>query len=98
MLAGKHYLMLGIYVFLVLSLSLPDAAYSMHIMEGFLPRQWCLFWLLVTLPFFIFGLRSIKRTVTLDPKLKMLLAFAGAFAFALSALHNLISIMEHGGN
>lgn len=86
MTAYKQYRMLGIYAFLVTSLALPDAAYAMHIMEGFLPRQWCLLWVLVTLPFFILGLRSIKKTVTIDPRLKMLLAFAGAFAFALSAL------------
>ncbi|MCL6612267.1 MAG: energy-coupling factor ABC transporter permease [Peptococcaceae bacterium] len=61
-------------------------AYAMHIMEGFLPAGWCLFWALATLPFFIAGILSIKKTVRDHPETKMLLGLAGAFAFVLSAL------------
>jgi len=70
----------GIYIFF------PNDAYAMHIMEGFLPFNWAAFWWLAMLPFVIVGVRSIKKTVTLHPSLKMLLGMAGAFAFVLSAL------------
>ncbi|KJR44274.1 Substrate-specific component CbiM of cobalt ECF transporter [Desulfosporosinus sp. I2] len=64
----------------------PNNAYAMHIMEGFLPFNWAAFWWIVMIPFVIAGVRSIKKTVTLHPSLKMLLGMAGAFAFVLSAL------------
>ena len=67
-------------------LLLPDNVYGMHIMEGFLPYNWAAFWWIAMIPFVIVGLRSIKKTVTLHPNLKMLLGMAGAFAFVLSAL------------
>jgi len=71
---------IAVYIFF------PDDAYAMHIMEGFLPYNWAAFWWLAMIPFVIAGVRSIKKTVTLHPSLKMLLGMAGAFAFVLSAL------------
>lgn len=64
----------------------PGEAHAMHIMEGFLPLNWSVFWTLAFLPFFIAGLRSIHKAVDEKPGLKMLLGLAGAFAFLLSAL------------
>lgn len=64
----------------------PNNAYAMHIMEGFLPYNWAAFWWIAMLPFVILGVRSIKKTVTLHPSLKMMLGMAGAFTFVLSAL------------
>ena len=64
----------------------PTPAYAMHIMEGFLPPGWALFWWAVFVPFFWLGLRSLKRITQANPELKLLLALAGAFAFVLSAL------------
>jgi cobalt/nickel transport system permease protein len=61
-------------------------AYAMHIMEGYLPVQWAIFWWVVALPFFILGLRSLKKITETNPELKLLLALAGAFTFVLSAL------------
>ncbi|MBC7106985.1 MAG: energy-coupling factor ABC transporter permease, partial [Firmicutes bacterium] len=61
-------------------------AYAMHIAEGFLPPGWCVFWYALALPFVALGLRSIQRRTQADPRLKMLLGLAGAFAFVLSAL------------
>lgn len=62
------------------------AAHAMHIMEGFLPIQWAVFWWVVALPFFMLGLRSLTRITRENPELKLLLALAGAFSFVLSAL------------
>ncbi len=70
----------------VLVLLIPLKADAMHIMEGFLPPMWCLVWGLLTLPFVVIGLKSIKRIIAENPRLKILLAMAGAFAFVLSAL------------
>lgn len=61
-------------------------SYSMHIMEGFLPPIWSGIWAAVALPFIIVGVLKIKKKVEIDSKVKMLIAMAGAFAFALSAL------------
>lgn len=60
--------------------------YAMHIMEGFLPVGWAIFWWILTIPFLIFGLRSIKTKLRENPELKTLLGLAGAFTFILSAL------------
>lgn len=61
-------------------------AYAMHIMEGFLPFGWAVFWWALTLPFIIMGLRSIRKKLKENPELKTLLGLSGAFAFILSAL------------
>ncbi|MEF3275657.1 MAG: energy-coupling factor ABC transporter permease [Chloroflexus sp.] len=60
--------------------------YAMHIMEGFLPPLWALFWFAVTIPFWIIGFRQIQRIVREKPEVRLLLGFAAAFTFVLSAL------------
>jgi len=77
-------LLIGYAIFV--TIFFPNNAYAMHIMEGFLPYNWAAFWWMAMIPFVIAGVRSIKKTVTLHPSLKMLLGMAGAFAFVLSAL------------
>ena len=73
-------------IFCLLLLMLPASAFSMHIMEGFLPPLWAgLYWALC-LPFLVFGLKRIRRLSEAGSKIKLLLAMAGAFAFVLSAL------------
>lgn len=76
--------MAGLSCYIVLGSATPAAA--MHIAEGFLPVQWAIFWWIVALPFFVFGVRSLSRITTQHPELKLLLALAGAFTFVLSAL------------
>ncbi len=75
-----------IIYFLVLLMILPKLTFAMHIMEGFLPLEWAIFWWGMTLPFLILGLRSIRRSIQENPEAKMLLGLSGAFAFVLSAL------------
>lgn len=77
-------LMLGLSSYLVIGSANP--AHAMHIAEGFLPVQWAIFWWVVSLPFFIVGLRSLTRITQQNPELKLLLALSGAFTFVLSAL------------
>lgn len=77
---------IGVVLCLVLSFYLAQPVYAMHIMEGFLPLQWCIIWALASLPFLYLGFRSIQKIINVNPRLKMLLVFAGAFTFVLSAL------------
>jgi cobalt/nickel transport system permease protein len=65
---------------------LPQNVYGMHIMEGFLPPVWCVSWGVLTIPFLAYGLYSIRKITSDAPKLKLLLAMAGAFVFLLSSL------------
>lgn len=58
----------------------------MHITEGFLPWQWCLFWYLAALPVITYGVIKIKKVTDEHPESKPLLAVSGAFIFILSSL------------
>ncbi|MCS7122095.1 MAG: energy-coupling factor ABC transporter permease [Archaeoglobaceae archaeon] len=58
----------------------------MHIAEGFLPPEWCLFWYAFSLPFIIYGAWKVKKEVEKNPKSKSLLAISAGFIFVLSAL------------
>ncbi|OPX57851.1 MAG: cobalt transport protein CbiM [Methanobacterium sp. PtaB.Bin024] len=58
----------------------------MHIMEGFLPWQWCLFWYIVALPVVAYGVIQMKKITDKNPESKPLLAVSGAFIFILSSL------------
>lgn len=65
---------------------IPKKVSAMHIMEGFLQPGWAIAWGALCIPFIVMGISSIKKTVDENPRLKILLAMAGAFAFVLSAL------------
>ncbi|HBV96671.1 MAG: cobalamin biosynthesis protein CbiM [Peptococcaceae bacterium BICA1-7] len=82
----KRYIVLMLTCFIAVSLIIPENAYAMHIMEGYLPFGWSGLWTALMLPFLFLGMRSIQRTVQEKPSLKMLLGLVGAFAFVLSAL------------
>lgn len=75
-----------LYAAAILLVAWVPAAYAMHIAEGFLPMSWAGLWWVICLPFLFFGIKSLKKTVQANPKLKILLALAGAFIFVLSAL------------
>lgn len=64
----------------------PDNVQAMHIMEGFLPPKWCIFWGIVVIPFFIKGLKNLTKIFKEHPKQKILVALAGGFVFVLSSL------------
>jgi cobalt/nickel transport system permease protein len=58
----------------------------MHIMEGFLPLQWCLFWYAVSLPVVAYGVYKMNSLIRERPDIFPLLAVSGAFIFVLSSL------------
>lgn len=76
--------MAGLSFYLVIGAAAP--AQAMHIMEGFLPVGWAVFWWILALPFFLWGMKSLSQITQKNPELKLLLALAGAFSFVLSAL------------
>lgn len=65
---------------------LPQTAFAMHIMEGFLPPMWALTWWLLFIPFLVLGVKQLKQIVSRNSHQKVLLALCGAFIFVLSAL------------
>ena len=58
----------------------------MHIMEGYLPLQWCIIWMVISFIVVAFGIYQIKKIVDETPESKALLAVSGAFMFVLSSL------------
>lgn len=59
---------------------------AMHIMEGFLPPKYAILWGILCLPFLVAGFISIKKTLSKNRRLLMVLMMAGAYTFVLSAL------------
>ncbi|MDR0198339.1 MAG: energy-coupling factor ABC transporter permease, partial [Methanomassiliicoccaceae archaeon] len=58
----------------------------MHIMEGFLPLEWAVFWTLVCIPFLVLGIRAMGKLFAEHPEKKLSLALSGAFIVILSSL------------
>jgi cobalt/nickel transport system permease protein len=58
----------------------------MHIMEGFLPWQWCLVWWIIALPCLIFGIYQLEKVIKADREVLPLLGVTGGFIFILSSL------------
>jgi hypothetical protein len=57
---------------------------QMHIMEGFLPLWWAVFWWIVAIPFWIIGFIRIRKVIAERPQNRILLGLAGGFIFVLS--------------
>jgi cobalt/nickel transport system permease protein len=58
----------------------------MHIMEGFLPVFWCVFWWLVALPCLALGVYQLRKVLAADREALPLLGVTGGFIFILSSL------------
>lgn len=58
----------GIVFFMVVLASQPVNA--MHIMEGFLPIGWAIFWWVLSLPFIAFGLYQVGKIFKDKPEQK----------------------------
>ncbi|MEG0391912.1 MAG: energy-coupling factor ABC transporter permease [Anaerovoracaceae bacterium] len=59
---------------------------GMHIMEGYLPLGYALFWGAICVPFFVLGLYSIRKTMMKHRKTLLIFVMMGAYVFALSSL------------
>lgn len=58
----------------------------MHIMEGYLPAEWCAVWYIICIPVVIYGLMQIRKATEESEDATTLLALSGAFMFILSSL------------
>jgi cobalt/nickel transport system permease protein len=58
----------------------------MHIMEGFLPLYWCVFWYALSLPVVAYGAYKMNQMMKANRDILPLLAVSGAFIFVLSSL------------
>lgn len=81
----KKKIFLGALIALML-LWMPSMSNAMHIMEGYLPGKWAIFWGLLSLPFLIVGIKKLNGVLKEDTNTKVLLGLAGGFVFVLSAL------------
>ncbi|MBP6611450.1 MAG: energy-coupling factor ABC transporter permease [Paludibacter sp.] len=79
----KRVVKLGLFVAIIFQ---PQSLFAMHIAEGFLPANWCVFWYIVSLPFVIWGVKIIKKRMEANSQSNLLLGVAGGFSFLLSAL------------
>jgi cobalt/nickel transport system permease protein len=71
---------------LALMFGVVPAANAMHIMEGYLPPKYCIFWGAISIPFLIAGYLSLKKTLATERKSITIIAIAGAYVFVLSSL------------
>ena len=59
---------------------------QMHILEGFLPVGWAVFWTVVAIPFWVIGFIQVRTILQDQPEKRLFLGLAGGFIFVLSAL------------
>ncbi|MEG0686841.1 MAG: energy-coupling factor ABC transporter permease, partial [Erysipelotrichales bacterium] len=59
---------------------------AMHIMEGFLPKGWCISWGIIVIPFLVLGYFKLKVQTKENPNALLLFALAAAYVFVVSAL------------
>lgn len=84
--SGKQKKLILTLIVFAMMFAVTPAAYAMHIMEGYLPPQYCIAWGLIALPFFVWGLIRIQKILRGSRKNITLLAMAGAFIFVISSL------------
>jgi cobalt/nickel transport system permease protein len=58
----------------------------MHIMEGFLPLNWAVFWWIIAIPCLVYGMYRLKSVLDADREALPLLGVTGGFIFILSSL------------
>lgn len=55
-------------------------------MEGFLPLEWAVFWIALSVPFLIWGILKVRGIFREHPEMKLTVAVSAAYMFVLSAL------------
>ncbi|MFI3171025.1 MAG: energy-coupling factor ABC transporter permease [Eubacteriales bacterium] len=59
---------------------------AMHIMEGYLPINYCIAWGILCIPVLMIGFRSLQKKVDENRRVLTLIAMSGAFIFVISSL------------
>jgi cobalt/nickel transport system permease protein len=78
-----------IAIFLLAGFMLVFAAtpvHAMHISEGILPLQWAVLWLVLSVPFLVWGLRNLRVRSQTEPHLKAFVGLVGAAVFVISCM------------
>lgn len=58
----------------------------MHIMEGYLPIEWCIIYYIICIPVIVYGIMQIRKITAENDEAMPILALSGAFMFILSSL------------
>lgn len=82
----KQKIILGLSTLVALLFGFTPVTQAMHIMEGYLPPNYCVMWGVICLPFLVAGWISIRKTLRENPRSLTILAIAGAFIFVISSL------------
>ncbi len=77
---------LSLSVMVSLAICVPQTAHGMHIMEGYLPPAFCVFWGALCLPFLVAGVIALRKLTQNQRRSLLLLAMTGAFVFVISSL------------
>lgn len=72
--------------FLMSFMLISGNSYAMHIAEGVLPISNAIIYFIICIPFFILGIRDLKKINREKSDTKLFIALAGAYCFVLSAL------------
>lgn len=75
-----------LFILGVILLAALQPASAMHIMEGYMPLGWCIFWYVVSIPFLYVSYRHIRQLISKEPRQRITFALNTAFVFILSAL------------
>ena len=58
----------------------------MHLMEGYLPVQWCLIWMVISLAVVIYGIRQLSKATKENPETIALCGLSGFLMLILSSI------------
>ncbi|MBD7915269.1 energy-coupling factor ABC transporter permease [Clostridium sp. Sa3CUN1] len=78
----------SIFILLALCLwvSIPMNTYAMHIAEGAISLNWCVFYFVLSAPFIFISIRELRKCIKKNSEIKMLLALMAAYIFMMSAM------------
>jgi cobalt/nickel transport system permease protein len=60
--------------------------HAMHIAEGILPLPWAAFWFVLSVPFVLWGLRTLRVRSENEPHIKPFVGLVGAAVFVISCM------------
>lgn len=76
----------SIFCLLILAAFWPLSAFAMHIADGLLPASWAGLWFAIVAPFWLWGIREVRRLNSQSPYARPLLGLLGAAVFVISCL------------
>lgn len=76
----------NIFIICLLMLVISLNSYGMHIMEGYLPLNFCITWGIISIPFLYLGTKRLGESIEANRKNITLIAMSGAFIFVISSL------------